>query len=59
MQRYRLDPKKPLRLTPAQARRLDAAPIEYSDIPPLGREFFARATAEWPPRRSRSTPAAK
>ena len=24
-------------------------PIDYSDIPPLGDEFFRKATAAWPP----------
>ncbi len=49
MKRYRLDPKKPRSLTPAEARCLNAAPVDYSDIPPLDDEFFARATVEWPP----------
>jgi uncharacterized protein (DUF4415 family) len=49
MKRYRLDPKKPRRLTPAEERRLDAIPIDYSDIPPLGDDFFKKATARWPP----------
>ena len=49
MKRYRLDPKKPRQLTPAEARRLDAVPIDYSDIPPLGDEFFKKATVAWPP----------
>jgi len=49
MKRYRLDANKPRQLTPAEARRLDAAPIDYSDIPPLGDEFFKKATAAWPP----------
>jgi uncharacterized protein (DUF4415 family) len=49
MKRYRLDPQKPRKLTPAEARRLAAAPIDYSDIPPLGEEFFAKATTAWPP----------
>ena len=49
MKRYRLDPKKPRQLTPAEARRLDAMPIDYSDIPPLGDEFFTKATEAWPP----------
>lgn len=43
MKRYRLDPKKPRRLTPEEARRLARSRIDYSDIPPLGDEFFARA----------------
>ena len=47
MKRYRLDPAKPRQLTPAEARRLVAAPIDYSDIPPLGDEFFAQAKAAW------------
>jgi uncharacterized protein (DUF4415 family) len=55
MKRYRLDPKKPRQLTPAEARRLDAAPIDYSDIPPLGAEFFAKAKAEWPPAKHQLT----
>src|ERR1700726_723602 len=49
MKRYRLDPKNPRQLTPAEARRLDATPIDYSDIPPLGDEFFTKASAAWPP----------
>ena len=49
MKRYRLDPEKPRQLTPAEARRLDAMPIDYSDIPPLGDEFFTKATVDWPP----------
>jgi uncharacterized protein (DUF4415 family) len=49
MKLYKLDPKKPRKLTPAEARRLDNAPIDYSDIPPLGDEFFRKATAAWPP----------
>jgi hypothetical protein len=40
MKRHRLDPKKPRQLTPAEALRLDATPIDYSNIPPLGEEFF-------------------
>jgi uncharacterized protein (DUF4415 family) len=55
MKRYRLDPKKPRRLTPAEARRLDAAPIDYSDIPPLGDEFFTKATEAWPPTKQQLT----
>jgi uncharacterized protein (DUF4415 family) len=55
MKRYQLDPKKPRELTPAEARRLDATPIDYSDIPPLGDEFFAKATAAWPPTKHQLT----
>ena len=35
MKRYRLDPKNPRQLTDEEARRLDEAAIDYSDIPPL------------------------
>ena len=49
MKRYHVDPKKPSELTAAEARRLDATPTDYSDIPPLGDEFFTKATAAWPP----------
>jgi len=55
MKRYRLDPKKPRQLTPAEARRLDATPIDYSDIPPLGDEFFTKATVAWPPAKQQLT----
>jgi hypothetical protein len=43
MKNYRPDPDKPRHLTPEEARRLDEAPIDYSDIPELGDEFFSRA----------------
>jgi uncharacterized protein (DUF4415 family) len=49
MKRYKVDPEKPRKLTSAETRRLDRAPIDYSDIPPLGDEFFKKATAVWPP----------
>jgi len=55
MKRYRLDPKKPRQLTPAEARRLDEMPIDYSGIPPLGDDFFAKATAAWPPAKEQLT----
>jgi uncharacterized protein (DUF4415 family) len=55
MKRYRLDPKMPRQLTPAEARRLDAAPIDYSDIPQLGDEFFTKARAAWPPAKRQLT----
>lgn len=29
--------------------RLPEADIDYSDIPPLGDEFFTKATTPWPP----------
>jgi uncharacterized protein (DUF4415 family) len=55
MTQYRLDPKKPRQLTPTEARRLDETPINYSDIPPLGDDFFAKATAAWPPAKEQLT----
>src|ERR1700726_2763408 len=55
MKRYRLDPKNPRQLTPAEARRLDATPIDYSDIPPLGDEFFTKAKEAWPPAKQQLT----
>src|ERR1700681_1898860 len=55
MKRFRLDTKKPRQLTPAEARRLDAVPIDYSEIPPLGDEFFTKATAAWPPAKHQLT----
>lgn len=55
MKRYPLDPKKPRQLTPTEVRRLDAMPIDYSDIPPLGDEFFAKAAEAWPPEKMQLT----
>jgi uncharacterized protein (DUF4415 family) len=34
---------------------LGATPIDYSDIPPLGDEFFAKAKAAWPPAKQQLT----
>jgi hypothetical protein len=45
MIQYRLDPAKPRQLTDDERRRLDKARIDYSDIPPLDTEFYARARA--------------
>jgi uncharacterized protein (DUF4415 family) len=55
MKPYRLDPKKTRQLTPAEARRLNAMPIDYSDIPPLGDEFFTNAMEAWPPAKQQLT----
>jgi uncharacterized protein (DUF4415 family) len=55
MKRYRLDAKEPRRLTRSEARRLASAPIDYSDIPPLGERFFAKAKAPWPPAKKQLT----
>jgi hypothetical protein len=54
MKRYRLDPKKPRQLTAAEQRRLAALPIDYSDIPPLGDEFFKKAKRRTRPMKPRS-----
>ena len=55
MKRYRLDPKKPRQLTPEEQERLNKARIDYSDIPPLGDEFFAKAKQAWPPAKQQVT----
>jgi uncharacterized protein (DUF4415 family) len=55
MKRFRLDPKHPRQLTDVEARRLDAKPLDYSGIPPLGDEFFAKAKAAWPPAKQQLT----
>jgi uncharacterized protein (DUF4415 family) len=39
--RFRLDPDRPPELTPAQAKRLAAIPIDYTDIPELPEDFWA------------------
>ena len=49
MKRYRVDAKEFRQLTPAEAQRLNAMPIDYSDLPPLGNEFFSKAKETWPP----------
>ena len=49
VKRYRPDPKKPRQLTPAETRRLDKMPIDYSDIPELSDAFLKQATVAWPP----------
>jgi uncharacterized protein (DUF4415 family) len=55
MKRYRLDPKKPRQLTSEEQQRLAKARIDYSDIPPLGDEFFAKAKQAWPPKKDQLT----
>jgi uncharacterized protein (DUF4415 family) len=55
MTRYRLDAEKPRQLSPVEARRLDATPIDSSDIPPLGDEFFTKAMEPWPPAKHQLT----
>ena len=43
IKRYRPDPNKPYKMTPAQLKRLDEMPIDFSDIPELGEDFFKNA----------------
>jgi uncharacterized protein (DUF4415 family) len=40
--RFRLDPAHPPTLTPEQQTQLDARPIDYSDIPELPDDFWAK-----------------
>ncbi len=42
MVRFKRDPSNPPVLTPEQAARLDAMPIDYSDIPELPDTFWAQ-----------------
>lgn len=55
MKKYHLETSKPPKLTPEQAKRLDEAVIDYSDIPQLGDEFFTRAVTTWPPTKKQLT----
>ena len=52
MKRYQLDPKNLRQLTPEEEQRLDAASIDYSDIPPLDSSSFTKPTVQWPPKKS-------
>jgi hypothetical protein len=42
MKYYRLDPKRPRKLTPSEAQRLASSPIDYSDIRQLGKKFLQK-----------------
>lgn len=55
MKHYRLDPDAPHELTAAELKALDAAPVDYSDIPPLGDDFFASIRGDWPPGKQQLT----
>jgi uncharacterized protein (DUF4415 family) len=55
MKRSRLDPKKLPEMTPEQHEQLNKARIDYSDIPPLGDEFFSKAKHVWPPAKEQLT----
>ena len=41
--------KKSIKSDLARLNRMKDADIDYSDIPPLGDEFFEKATVAWPP----------
>jgi len=41
--------KKSIMSDLARIDRLSDADIDYSDIPPLGEEFFTKPLADWPP----------
>ena len=41
--------KKSIKSDLARLDRMTDADIDYSDIPPLGKGFFKKATAPWPP----------
>jgi uncharacterized protein (DUF4415 family) len=56
MKRFTLDPKNPPQMTAAQLKRLDAMPIDYSDIPEFDDEFFKNASVvDWPPAKAQLT----
>jgi uncharacterized protein (DUF4415 family) len=48
MKHYKLEPNNLRQLSPEEEFRLDSLPIDYSDIPELGPEFFAKALVLWP-----------
>jgi len=41
--------KKSIKSDLARLDRIADADIDYSDIPPLGKAFFRKATVAWPP----------
>jgi uncharacterized protein (DUF4415 family) len=41
--------RKSIKSDLARLDRMNDSDIDYSDIPPLGDEFFKKATAAWPP----------
>jgi uncharacterized protein (DUF4415 family) len=41
--------KRSIRSNLARLERMTDADIDYSDIPPLSKVFFTKATAPWPP----------
>ena len=47
--------KKSTKSDLAKLDRMKDADIDYSDIPPLGNEFFTKATEAWPPAKQQLT----
>jgi uncharacterized protein (DUF4415 family) len=47
--------KKSIKSDLARVDRIQDADIDYSDIPPLGNEFFTKATEAWPPAKQQLT----
>jgi uncharacterized protein (DUF4415 family) len=47
--------KKSIKSDLARIDRMTDSDIDYSDIPPLGNEFFKRATVAWPPTKQQLT----
>jgi len=47
--------KKSIKSDLARVDRMKDAEIDYSDIPPLDRSFFTKATEPWPPAKQQLT----
>jgi uncharacterized protein (DUF4415 family) len=47
--------KKSIKSDLARLDRMRDSDIDYSDIPPLGDEFFKKATVAWPPKKQQLT----
>jgi uncharacterized protein (DUF4415 family) len=47
--------KKSIKSDLARLNRMRDSDIDYSDIPPLGNEFFKKATVPWPPAKRQLT----
>jgi uncharacterized protein (DUF4415 family) len=47
--------KKSIKSDLARLDRMKDSDIDYSDIPPLGDEFFKKATVAWPPAKQQLT----
>ncbi len=47
--------KKSIKSDLARLDRMKDSDIDYSDIPPLGDEFFKQATVPWPPAKQQLT----